>query len=115
MDNKKSHEFLKALGMEQFKERLIRGRVLTADEAVEVLSRTLKLFSAGKYKPDPDLEGYFEKKWFDGVDINDYKSLVKAFKDRQIEEERLRMKFIKERELAEIKDSNPDGPGEERK
>lgn len=37
------------------------------------------------------------------------------YKERGVKQERLRMKFIKERELAESKDSDPDDLGEERK
>lgn len=109
--NKKIRQFYEALVMERFKERLIKGgRLLTEEEAKEVFNRTLELCSAGEYKPDPDLERYLNRRWLDDVDINDPKALIEALKESQIEKERLRMKFIKERELAEIKASNPDEP-----
>ncbi len=91
--------------MERFKERLINGgRLLTESEAEEVYNRTVELFRSGKYKPDPYLERYLNMKWLDGVDINYLKGLAGVLEKRELEREKLRMKFLKERELAESKD-----------
>ncbi len=108
---KRFYEFNEALSIELFKEMLIKGgRLLTAEERQEVIDRTVYLRSKGEYKPDPDLERYWKRKWLDGVDSNDPKALIEGLKKSQLERERLRKKFLKERELAESKDSSPDEP-----
>lgn len=101
------YEFNEALVMELFKESLIMGRPLTVEERQEVIIRTMDLRSKGKYKPDPDLERFIKG---ESCDWDYYRSLARAFKERRIERERLRNKFLKERELAESKASNPDKP-----
>ena len=77
---KRFHEFNEALSMELFKERLIKGRLLTEAERQEVIERTVYLRSKGEYKPDPDLERYLNGKWLDGVDSNYPKALIEAMK-----------------------------------
>ncbi len=112
---KKFSQFFEAYLMEKFKERLIKGgRLLTGLEAKEVFDRTLELFSSGKYKPDPDLERYLNTNWWDGADGNDLRGLGEACKKMGVEREKLRNKFLKERELAESEDSNRNDRGKER-
>jgi hypothetical protein len=75
-------------------------------EAGEVFDRTLELFPSGKYKPDPDLERYLNTNWLEGVNSDDLRGSADALRRSGIEREKLRNKFLKERELAESEESN---------
>lgn len=108
---KKLRQFFEAYSMERLKEFIIKGRPLTKEEAQEAWDRTLELCSSENYQPDPDLESYLKGEQWGKVDGNDLKAFVEVLKKRGLEREKLRNKFLKERELAERKDSNPDDTG----
>ncbi len=87
--------------LEMLKEILIKHRPLKYMESEEVLKRTLDLCSQGKYEPDPELVQYVYGDWFYRYDPKDREACFKRFMELMDRYERLRKKFLQERELAE--------------